>query len=66
MLTIDLDKPAGPYTKGVQKVSVPPYERYADDMVELAAAVRGEKKLRVTYDEDLTVQEALLRASGMY
>lgn len=66
VLTIDLDKPAGPYSKGVQKIPIPPYERYVDDMVELAAAVRGEKKLRVTYDEDLMVQEALLRASGMY
>lgn len=66
ILTVDLDKPAGPYSKGVQKVPVAAYARYIDDMVELAAVVRGEKKLRVTYDEDLMVQEALLRASGMY
>ncbi|HUQ94253.1 MAG TPA: Gfo/Idh/MocA family oxidoreductase [Bryobacteraceae bacterium] len=66
VLTIDLEKAAGPYVKGVQKVPVPPYERYVDDMVELAAAVRGESKLRVTYEEDLMVHEALLRASGMY
>ena len=43
-----------------------PYERYVGDMIELAAAVRGETKLRVTYDEDLMVHEALLRASGMF
>jgi hypothetical protein len=35
-------------------------------MIELAEAVRGETRLRVTYDEDLMVQEALLRVSGMY
>lgn len=65
-LTIDLEKAAGPYTRGVQKVPMPPYSRYVADMIELASAVRGETRLRVTYDEDLIVQEALLRASGMY
>lgn len=65
VLTIDLEKAAGPYAKGIQKIPVPPYERYVGDMIELAAAVRGETKLRVTYDEDLMVQDALLRASGM-
>lgn len=66
VLTFDLEKAAGPYTAGVQKVAVPAYKRYEGDMIELAAAVRKETKLRVTYDEDLMVQEALLRASGMY
>jgi predicted dehydrogenase len=65
-LVVELEKAAGPYAKGVQKIPMPPYKRYVDDMRELAAAVRGETKLRVTYDEDLVVQEALLRASGMY
>jgi len=65
-LTVDLEKPAGPYNKGIQKVSMGSYERYVDDMTELAAAVRGDTKLRVTYDEDLVVHEALLRASGMF
>jgi len=45
---------------------MPTYNRYVADLIELAAAVRGESKLRVTYDEDLMVHEALLRASGMY
>ena len=65
-LTIDLEKAAGPYTRGVQKIPMPSYSRYVADMQELAAALRGETKLRTTYDEDLMVQEALLRASGMY
>ena len=41
------------------------YKRYVDDFIELAAAIRGEAKLRVTYEENLLVQEILLRASGM-
>lgn len=65
-LTIDLDKPAGPYAKGPQKLTFPPYKRYVDDFIELAAVIRGEAKLRTTLDEELIVQEALLRCSGMY
>ncbi len=65
-LTIDLEKAAGPYGQGVQKVSLPKYRRYVDDLVELAAAVRGETKLPVTPEEDLLVHEVLLRASGMF
>lgn len=64
-MTIDLAKAAGPYKAGAQSVPMPPYTRYVDDFVELAAAIRGEAKLRVTPEEDLLVQEILLRASGM-
>jgi predicted dehydrogenase len=64
-LSIYLEKAAGPYIVGPQKVEVPPYRRYVDDMAELAAAVRGERDLRVSHAQDLAVHEALLRASGM-
>lgn len=64
-VTVDLAKAAGPYKAGSQQVPMPPYKRYVDDFVELAAAIRGEARLRVSYDEDLLVQEILLRASGM-
>jgi len=64
-LTIDLDKAAGPYAKGTQKLTFPPYKRYVDDFNELAAVIRGEAKLRTTLDQELIVQEALLRCSGM-
>ncbi|MFN0105011.1 MAG: Gfo/Idh/MocA family protein [Bryobacteraceae bacterium] len=64
-VTVDLAKPAGPFKAGSQQVPVPPYKRYVDDFIDLAAAIRGESKLRVTYDDDLLVQEILLRASGM-
>ncbi|MCZ2151718.1 MAG: Gfo/Idh/MocA family oxidoreductase [Bryobacterales bacterium] len=63
-LHIDLSSPAGPYQAGPQKISYT-YTRYVDDFVELAAAVRGERKLPVTPEEELAVQETLLRAGGM-
>lgn len=63
-LRIDLDSAAGPYHSGSQILNFT-YRRYVDDFVELAAAVRGERKLRVTPEEDLLVEESLLRASGM-
>jgi len=64
VLHIDLATAVGPYKAGPQSQSFT-YSRYVDDFVELAAAVRGEQKLRVTAGEDLLVQETLLRASGM-
>jgi len=65
VLEIDLKRAAGPYPAGPQRVKLPPYERFVDDFIELAAAVRGERTLRVSAAEDLLVQEALLKASGM-
>ena len=65
-LTIDLESASGPYTKGSQKVEFPPYKRFVDDFVELAAAVRGEAKLRTSFEEDLAVEETLLKCSGMF
>jgi predicted dehydrogenase len=64
-VTIELANAAGPYKKGKQQLPMPEYKRYADDLVELAAAVRGQKKLSVSLDDELLVQETLLRASGM-
>ena len=64
-LEMDLSKPAGPYPAGPHRVKLPRYERYVQDFAELAAAVRGERSLCVTPAEDLVVQEALLKASGM-
>jgi len=64
-LTIELAEAAGPYQKGVQSVTLPPYQRYVDDLRELAAAVRGEGKLTVSLEGELLVQETLLRACGV-
>jgi predicted dehydrogenase len=64
-LTIDLAEAAGPYKKGSRVVPPVFYRRYEDDFKELARAVRGETKLAMSLDEELLVQETLLRASGM-
>jgi predicted dehydrogenase len=64
-LTIDLAKAAGPYKKGRQDVPMPAYQRFEADFVELAGAVRGERALCRTLDDELVVEETLLRASGM-
>ncbi len=64
-LTLDLTVAAGPYRKGAQDVPLPAYKRYEDDFIELAAVIRGEKKLSVSLDEELLVAETVLRASGM-
>lgn len=64
-LAFDLVEASGPYPKGPHPVDLPVYERYVDDMAAFAAAVRGEKPLHVSFDEDIIVQEALIAASGM-
>lgn len=64
-LVMNLMKPAGPYRAGTQTVSLPRYERYADEFIALAAAVRNNEPLAVTPEEELTVHETLLRACGM-
>jgi len=64
-LHLDLTKPAGPYPAGAQKIALPEYRRFVDDFADLAAAVRGARKLRVSFQEDLMVEQALLQCSGM-
>ena len=64
-LVFNLAEAAGPYPKGPHEVGLPAYERYVGDMAALAAAVRGETPVHVTFDEDIVVQEALIAASGM-
>lgn len=64
-LVFDLAEAAGPYRKGAQEVPLRPYRRYEDDFVELAAAVRGERALSLSLDEELLSAEIVLRASGM-
>ncbi|HKS36082.1 MAG TPA: Gfo/Idh/MocA family oxidoreductase [Verrucomicrobiae bacterium] len=64
-LQIDLAKAAGPYVSGKQTVPMPDYRRYVGDFVELAAAVRRQRPLSVTLDEELLVQETVIRACEM-
>ncbi len=65
VVEVDLAMAAGPYVEGVQAVSLPPYERYVGDFEELAGAVRGERTLSVTPEEDMMVHETLIEASAM-
>jgi predicted dehydrogenase len=65
VLQIDLAAAAGPYQAGVQTVKLPPYRRYVGEFTELAEAVRANRPLSVTPEEDERVHDALLRASEM-
>jgi len=64
-LTLDLAKAAGPYAAGKQQVKLPAYRRYADEFAELASAIRENKALPYSAEEELNVQTALLRACEM-
>jgi predicted dehydrogenase len=64
-LAIDLAEASGPYQKGLQKPPLPPYQRYVGDLIELAAAARGERPLSVSLEDELLVAETLLRVSEM-
>lgn len=64
-LQVDLARPAGPLQAGSQSIALPPFERYVGDFAELAAAVRQEKPLRISLNEELLVHEWLLRACRM-
>ncbi|MBS0264543.1 MAG: Gfo/Idh/MocA family oxidoreductase [Planctomycetes bacterium] len=64
-LTLELTSAAGPYKKGTQQVPLPAYQRYVADFAELAAAVRGERALSVSVDDELLVAEAVLQVSDM-
>ena len=64
-LELELLKAQGPYQAGLQSVPMPQYQRYIEDFAEFARAIRGDKPLGVSLDEELLVQETLLRASGM-
>jgi predicted dehydrogenase len=64
-LELDMVTAAGPYKKGPQTISLPAYKRFEADLEELAAAVRGERALSSTLDEELVVQETLVKACRM-
>jgi predicted dehydrogenase len=62
---ISLSKVRDTFKKGTQEVKFPKYNRYVDDAADMARVIRGEKKSDFSYQHDLTVQEALLRACGL-
>jgi predicted dehydrogenase len=65
VLQIDLAKPAGPYKAGTQTISLPSYRRYVSEFNELAQCVRNKTSLAVTPQQELLMQETLLRACEM-
>jgi predicted dehydrogenase len=64
-LAMDLARAAGPYQAGMNSKAWPDWERFAGDFAELAAAVRGQRQLCVTPQQELDIHDTLLRASGM-
>lgn len=65
VLDIHLATAAGPYKSGPQTVPLPKYDRYVGDLAAMAAAVRGERPLAVTLEEERRVQKWLLEACEM-
>lgn len=61
---VALSKTRGEYKKGYQDLRYPKYVRYVDDAADMARILRGEKPADFSYEHDLTVQEALLKACG--
>jgi predicted dehydrogenase len=62
---VSLSKDRGEYRKGTQDVKFPRYTRYVDDAADMAKIIRREKAADFSSEDDLAVQETLLRACGM-
>ena len=65
VLTLDLEKPAGPYSAGKQTVPLPDYQRYAPEFADLASAIRERRPLAITHADELLVQESILQCCQM-
>jgi len=62
-----LSKACGGFKKGNQSLNLEvPKDRYADEFLDLAKIVRGEKKLAWDAQHDIAVHETVLRASGAW
>lgn len=61
-LTLALSRPAGTWPAGRSEVPLPRYERYVADLAEFAACIRGEREPGVSLEEEVRVQNTLLRA----
>ena len=62
---VALSRPRDSYKQGYQNISFPKYTRYVGDAADMVRILRGEKPTDFPYDHDLTVQTALLQASGL-
>ena len=59
------DRPLKKYKKGYQQVKLPSMPgRYDEQLIELARIICGQKESEYPPEHDLTVQEAVLKASG--
>jgi predicted dehydrogenase len=65
VFTLELAKAAGPYAAGKQEIKLPPYQRYVDEFAALAGALREGKPLPFGAEDELNIQEALMRACEM-
>jgi len=64
-LLFALDRALKKYKKGYQEVKLPSMPgRYDEQLIELARIIREEKESEYPPEHDLTVQEAVLKASG--
>ena len=61
-LELALARPAGPWPSGKSIVPLPRYERYEGDLAEFAACIRGEREPGVSHEDEVRVQNTLLRA----
>ena len=59
-----LNQPRGKHGKGYQEIRFGSYPRYVGDAADLAKIIRNEKEPDFSYQHDLAVQEAVLKASG--
>ncbi len=65
-MELSLERDHGGFKRGTQSPEFPPRQgRYDGDMLDLAAVIRGEKKLEWDAGHDLAAHEAILRASGL-
>ena len=65
VVRLALSKPRGGYQAEYQRIDVGSYQRYDDDLADLARIVRGEKEADYDSGHDLAVQKTLLQASGL-
>lgn len=61
-LDLLLSKAAGPWPAGKSAVPLPRYERYEADLAEFEGCIRGERQAGVSHEDEVRVQNTLLRA----
>lgn len=62
VLALELARPAGPWPAGRSTVPLPRYDRYEADLEEFSACIRGEREPGVSLEDEVRVQNTLLRA----